>query len=119
MAKALKILMLVENVSVPTDCRVWSEAITLRNHGYQVSIIGPKEVSEDQESYICVEGIHIYRYHVPEFTHKCFAYMLEYSIAILMTFLLSLKVWYRYGFDVFHAANPPDLFFSKRLCKSV
>jgi glycosyltransferase involved in cell wall biosynthesis len=30
---------------------------------------------------------------------------------MLMTFLLSFKVLFRHGFDVIHAANPPDLFF--------
>jgi glycosyltransferase involved in cell wall biosynthesis len=37
--------------------------------------------------------------------------MLEYSVALLMTFLLSWKVLFRHGFDVIHAANPPDFFF--------
>ncbi len=30
---------------------------------------------------------------------------------MLMTFLLSFKVLFRHGFDVIHAANPPDMFF--------
>lgn len=111
MTKQYKVLMLVENVSAPSDRRVWPEAIALRDCGFQVSIISPKGTPGDQESYICLEDIHIYRYHVPTFGHKLMAYMIEYSFAIVMTFLLSLKVWHRHGFDVIHAANPPDLFF--------
>jgi glycosyltransferase involved in cell wall biosynthesis len=112
MAKTRKILMLVENVPVPPDSRVWSEAITLRDSGFQVSIISPKGVSEHRESYICIDGIHIYRYRIPIFEHKYSGYIAEYSVALFMTFWLSVKVLFRHGFDVIHAANPPDIFFS-------
>jgi len=111
MTKATKVLMLVENVPAPADRRVWPEAITLHEHGYQVSIISPKGTFEHQESYVCIEGIHIYRYKVPSIGNKYVAYVVEYSVAMLMTFLLSFKVWICHGFDVIHAANPPDLFF--------
>lgn len=107
----LKILMLIENCSVPTDTRTWFEAIVLRDHGYHVSIISPKGPTYDRESYVCVKGIHIYRYRLPVTTNKYMSYILEYTIGMLMTFLLSLKVWRYQGFDVIHATNPPDLFF--------
>lgn len=109
--KPRKILMLVENVPAPADRRVWPEAVTLRDQGYQVSIISPKGMSAYYESHTCVEGIHIYRYDIPTVGHKYLAYIVEYCVALLMTFWLSLKVWRRHGFDVIHAANPPDLFF--------
>jgi glycosyltransferase involved in cell wall biosynthesis len=107
----LKILMLIENCPVPTDTRTWFEAIVLRDHGYHVSVISPKGPTYDQESYVCVKGIHIYRYRLPVTTNKFMSYILEYTIGMLMTFLLSLKVWQRQGFDVIHATNPPDMFF--------
>jgi glycosyltransferase involved in cell wall biosynthesis len=37
---------------------------------------------------------------------------MEYSLALIRTFWISLKVLFRHGFDVIHAANPPDLFFT-------
>ncbi len=111
MARVNRILMLVENLPVPPDRRVWPEAITLRDYGFQVSIISPKGTSENQESYICLEGIHIYRYQMPTLGNKYIAYVVEYGIAMLMTFWLSLKVLIHDGFDVIHAANPPDMFF--------
>src|SRR5437588_12771131 len=111
MAKVNKILMLVENVPVPVDRRVWPEATTLRDHGFQVSIICPKGTTEHRESYISIENIHIYRYHLPTIESKYIAYFVEYGIAIFMTFWLSFKVLFHHGFDVIHAANPPDLFF--------
>jgi len=110
MAKMRKILMLVENYP-PSDVRVWAEATALHDHGFEVSIIGPKGLTKDRESYSCIDGIHIYRYRLPTFSNKYTAYILEYSIALLMTFLLSIKVLLRHGFDIIHTANPPDMFF--------
>lgn len=107
----LKILMLIENCSVPTDTRTWFEALALRDQGYHVSVISPQGPTYDREAYACVEGIHIYRYRLLASTNKFMSYILEYSISMLMTFLLSLKVWRRQGFDVIHATNPPDTFF--------
>jgi glycosyltransferase involved in cell wall biosynthesis len=111
MPKAKKVLMLVENLSVPPDRRVWQEALALHEGGYQVSIISPKGTTGFRESYICIDGIHIYRYSIPAIGSKYAAFIVEYGIALLMTFLLSIKVLFRHGFDVIHAANPPDLFF--------
>jgi glycosyltransferase involved in cell wall biosynthesis len=110
MVTARKVLMLVENLPVPLDRRVWAEAKALRDAGYQVSIICPKGYGQE-ESHICIDDISIYRYQLSATSNKYMAYIVEYGIALLMTFLLSLKVLFREGFDVIHAANPPDLFF--------
>lgn len=106
-----KVLMLIENCSVPLDSRVWASAQTLREQGFQVSIIGPKGTNLDQEPYVCLDGVHIYRYWAPPTHSTCAAYFLEYGIALVMTFFLSLKVLLRHGFDVIHVANPPDTYF--------
>src|SRR5213080_53333 len=114
MAKALKVLMLIENASWPGDPRVKNESAALREKGYQVSIICPKmsSGSQHQESYLCVDTIHVYRYSLPRTTNKYTAYIIEYVFAMLITFWLSLRVLFRHGFDVIHAANPPDMFFT-------
>src|SRR5438876_1375613 len=114
MAKALKVLMLVANASWPGDQRVKNEAAALREKGFQVSIICPKmsSGSQHQESYLRVDTIHVYRYSLPRTTNKYTAYLIEYVFAMLKTFWLSLKVLFLHGFDVIHAANPPDLFFT-------
>jgi glycosyltransferase involved in cell wall biosynthesis len=111
MCKTAKILMLVENCPGPSDNRVWAEANALRDEGFEVSIIGPKGTKEYRESYICIEGIHVYQYRVPTSANKYITYIAEYGVATLMTFWLSFKVLFRHGFDVIHAANPPDIFF--------
>ena len=37
-----KILIIVENMPVPFDTRVWKEASSLHNNGYFVSVLCPK-----------------------------------------------------------------------------
>lgn len=103
--------MLVENVPAPLDRRVWPEALTLREAGYRVSIISPKGQSTYRESHVCIDGIHIYRYSQAQVQSRYGAYFVEYGVAFVMTFLLSIKVLLLQGFDVIHAANPPDMFF--------
>jgi len=111
MAKVNKVLMLVENISVPLDNRVWSEARALRDVGFQVSVICPKGIGRDEESYIFLEGINIYRYQLATIGNKYISYLAEYCCSLFITFLLSLKVFFKHGFDVIHAGNPPDIFF--------
>nr|BBH88620.1 glycosyltransferase WbuB [Thermosporothrix sp. COM3] len=106
-----KVLMLVENLSVPSDPRVWREAKTLQQHGFLVSVICPKGRTRDQASYECIDNIHIYRYAQPQ-QETALGFIMEYLVSMLLTFWLSLVVWRKHGFDVIHAANPPDTFFA-------
>lgn len=116
MSRPRKILMIIENDVAPPDTRVWWEALTLRDHGFQVSIICPKGApdrpvyQECRAPYEDREGIHIYRYALPEGSSAA-GYMREYVAALLSTSWLSLRVLRRHGFDVIHVANPPDVFF--------
>lgn len=112
MQKERKVLFLVENMSVPGDPRVWNEARILRDAGYQVCIIAPKGAcSWQQESRSWLDGISIYRFPRLEAQARLLSYVLEYGIALCFIFWLSLKIWRRHGFDVVHAANPPDILF--------
>src|SRR5437660_3096686 len=111
MRKVRKVLMLVENLPVPADPRVWAEATTLRDAGFQVSIICPKGPVKHQEAYICIDRISIYWYQLPASSNKFTSYFAEFGTALFKTFWLSWKVLLRHGFDAIHAANPPDLFF--------
>ena len=114
MAKTVKVLMLVENASWPGDQRVKNEAAALADWGFEVSIICPKMPTgtQHQESYVRVDTLHVYRYKLPVFSNTHASYLLEYLLALMKTFCISLRVLFRPGFDVIHAANPPDLFFT-------
>ena len=105
-----RVLILVENLPVPFDRRVWLEATTLQQHGYAVSVICPTG-DRYPAGHECLDGVHIYRYTLPETGIGFLAYVREYAVAMVKTLWLSLKVTARHGFDVIHACNPPDLFF--------
>jgi glycosyltransferase involved in cell wall biosynthesis len=102
--------MLVENLPSPFDRRVWQEAATLRDAGYTVSIICPTGKGYEKKFEI-LEGIAIWRYDLPLEGAGARGYALEYSAALLQTFVLCWRVLATRGFDVIHACNPPDLFF--------
>ncbi|MGA2982824.1 MAG: glycosyltransferase family 4 protein [Terriglobia bacterium] len=103
------VLIIVENLPVPIDRRVWQEARTLRDAGYRVSIICPKG-SGFQKSRESLEGIEIYRHWLWEASGPV-GYLLEYSWALTAQFLLSLRVYARTRFRVLQACNPPDTIF--------
>jgi len=109
--RARRVLILVENLPVPFDRRVWLEATALSRAGYGVSVISPKGTRRDMASYELIDGIHIYRYRAPLNAHGPLSYLWEFCYCLVMTFLLSLRVARRHGIDVVHACNPPDTFF--------
>ena len=63
-----KVLIIVENLPVPMDRRIWMEANVLRDAGYQVSVICPtgKGFQAAEETIDC---IHIYRHRLPPEIH--------------------------------------------------
>ncbi len=104
------ILIIVENLPVPFDRRVWSEATALRRAGHTVSVICP--TGRDAEArYVEIDGIHVYRHPLPHEGHGALGYLVEYASALFWEFVLSVRVLRERGFDVIHACNPPDLIF--------
>jgi len=110
MASAGKILIIVENLPVPFDRRVWQEANSLKNEGYEISIICPKGKGYEKKFEI-INDIYIYRHSLPFEAKRALGYFGEYTCALFWEFVLSLKVYFIRGFDVIHACNPPDLIF--------
>jgi glycosyltransferase involved in cell wall biosynthesis len=104
------VLIIVENLPVPFDRRVWSEARTLRDAGYEVSVICPKGRGA-MSSFEILDGIHIYRHPLPFEAKGAAGYLLEYSTALFWELWLAIKVYRARGFDVIQACNPPDLIF--------
>src|SRR5881394_3348644 len=105
-----RVLILVENLPSPFDRRVWQEAGALRDAGYTVSIICPTGRGCEAR-YEALDDIHIWRYDLPTEGAGALGYLVEYSVALFWTFVISLRVLFTRGFDVVHACNPPDLFF--------
>ena len=105
-----RVLIIVENLTLPLDRRVWQEATTLRDAGYTVSVICPVG-GRYRTSYECLDGIHIYRHPLPFEASGALGYALEYSWALLGEFALCWRVLFKTGFDVIQACNPPDTIF--------
>ncbi|MEH2089265.1 glycosyltransferase family 4 protein [Nostoc sp.] len=110
MASPKKVLIIVENLPVPFDRRVWMEATTLQKAGYEVSVISPTGNGFEKD-YEIIEQIHIYRHPLPPEESSVIGYLREYSWAINWQFRLAQRVWRERGFDVIHICNPPDLLF--------
>lgn len=103
------ILIIVENLPVPFDRRVWQEACALRDAGAKVSVICPKMKGYDK-SYEKLDGIEIHRHPLKEASSSR-GYIAEYGTAFFHQTRLAWKIFVRRRFDVIHACNPPDLIF--------
>jgi glycosyltransferase involved in cell wall biosynthesis len=104
------ICIVVENLPVPVDRRVWREACALRDAGYRVSVICPRGTGSFEASFQNIAGIEIYRHRRWE-ASGVVGYLLEYSLALLSEFYLTLKVFARTRFRILQACNPPDTIF--------
>jgi glycosyltransferase involved in cell wall biosynthesis len=104
------VLILVQNLPVPFDRRVWQEARALEAAGYDVHIVCPR-TKEYPGRRDLLNGIHIYRYSPGPEARRLTGYLLEYAIAILAQLRLALGIRLRRRIDVVHICNPPDLLF--------
>jgi glycosyltransferase involved in cell wall biosynthesis len=105
-----KILIIVENLPVPFDTRVWKEATSLQQAGYDVTVISPtgkgfRKLRED------LDGVRIYRHPMPVEGNSAVTYLLEYGLALFWEFLLAWWIFFRHGFQVIQGCNPPDNIF--------
>jgi glycosyltransferase involved in cell wall biosynthesis len=105
-----RVLIIVENLPVPLDTRVWNEATTLATEGYEVSVICPA-TEGFKRRFEVIDGIFVYRHPLPADTGRKLSYVAEYLIASYWQFRLALRVSRERGFDVIHACNPPDTLF--------
>jgi glycosyltransferase involved in cell wall biosynthesis len=104
------VLMLLENNAYPKDVRVRHEAESLTKHGYQVTIVCP--ANPRQPFHETIAGVRVYRFPAPPNGNGLVGYIVEYGYAMIAAFVLSLIVFFRHGFDIIHAHNPPDTFFA-------
>ncbi len=105
-----RVLIIVENLPVPFDRRVWQEATTLRQAGYVVSVISPMGKGFDKP-YEEIDGVAVYRHPLVTEANGAGGYVREYSSALFWEFRLSLRVLAQRGFDAIQACNPPDTIF--------
>ena len=109
------ILIIVQNLPVPFDRRVWQEATSLRRHGFGVAVICPKK-GKCTAGYERLEDVDIYRYPLIYEANKCAAgYFFEFVYCWLASLWLALRAYGQRPFQAIHACNPPDTFFALAL----
>jgi glycosyltransferase involved in cell wall biosynthesis len=104
------VLIIVENLPVPFDKRVWNEAQALTRAGYVVSVISPVGKGYEKR-YEEIDGIAVYRHPLPAEGSGPLGYAVEYSAALFWETVLAFRVFFTRGFDAIHACNPPDTLF--------
>jgi glycosyltransferase involved in cell wall biosynthesis len=104
-----RVLMLLENNPYPKDARVRMEAQALVSAGHKVSVICPSGPTQPRRELL--DGVHLYRFPAPSAANGFLGYLWEYGYSTVATFIISLFIFLREGFDVVHAHCPPDTFF--------
>ncbi|MGF1663430.1 MAG: glycosyltransferase family 4 protein [Kineosporiaceae bacterium] len=108
--RAPGVLIIVQNLPVPLDRRVWLECLALRDAGYRVSVVcprGPGEAAHEE-----LDGVRLYKYAPPPPARGLLGYLLEFGYCWWRTAWLSVRVRRRHGFDVLQACNPPDTYWA-------
>ena len=106
-----RVLILVENLSVPFDRRVWQECRALTDAGYRVEVICPQGAKTDKEPFEEIGGVRIHRYPLKAATGGPAGYVREYGTALWRTLRIARRLSRQEPFDVVQACNPPDLLF--------
>ncbi|MEE2941956.1 MAG: glycosyltransferase family 4 protein [Verrucomicrobiota bacterium] len=104
------VCIIVENLPVPLDRRVWQQSCALRDAGYEVVVICP-QMRGFNESEEVIDDIQVYRHWISEEAGEVGGFLREYSSALWGEFKLLWKAWRRHRFDIVHLCNPPDLLF--------
>ncbi|HET8925033.1 MAG TPA: glycosyltransferase family 4 protein [Candidatus Acidoferrum sp.] len=105
-----RVLIVVENLPVPFDSRVWKESCSLHKAGYEVTVLCPRGKGYTK-GYEVLEGIQIYRHPMPKEGNSPLGYVYEYGSALMWEFLYTVWIYLRHGFHVIQGCNPPDNIF--------
>jgi len=108
-ARGRHVCIVVQNLPVPFDRRVWLECQALRDAGYEVSVVCPK--AKGDPSYQQLDGVHLFKYRAfPPITRQIM-FLAEYTYSIVATFLGLVRAYRRRRFAAIQLCNPPDVLF--------
>jgi glycosyltransferase involved in cell wall biosynthesis len=103
-----RILIIVQNLPVPFDRRVWLECQALTSAGYQVGVVCPK--GSGDPAYEVIDSVELYKYRPYAPGGSKVSFIAEYAYSFLATAWGTLKARRSGRFAVIQACNPPDIF---------
>lgn len=103
-----RVAILVQNLPVPFDRRVWQEALALRDSGALVSVVCPGSKDFPVGSYE-IDGIAVRRFVMPPEASGALGYLQEYGVSLFRMYRELAMLRREGAFDVVHFCNPPDL----------
>jgi glycosyltransferase involved in cell wall biosynthesis len=103
-----RILIIVQNLPVPFDRRVWLECRALTTAGYDVTVVSPK--GRNDPGHEVLDGVTLLKYRPYAPGGRALGFVLEYAYSFLATARLVFRARRQGRFDVLQACNPPDVF---------
>jgi glycosyltransferase involved in cell wall biosynthesis len=103
-----RVLIIVQNLPVPFDRRVWLECQALVSAGYEVAVVCPKGGGDP--SYQVIDAVQLYKYRPYAPGGGKLGFIAEYVYSFLATARLALKARRSGRLAVIQACNPPDIF---------
>jgi glycosyltransferase involved in cell wall biosynthesis len=103
-----RVLIIVQNLPVPFDRRVWLECQALISAGYRVAVVCPK--GDGDPAYEAVDGVELHKYRPYAPGGSKLGFVTEYAYSFLATAWLTFRARRSGRFGVMQACNPPDIF---------
>jgi glycosyltransferase involved in cell wall biosynthesis len=103
-----RLLIIVQNLPVPFDRRVWLECQALTSAGYRVAVVCPK--GKGDPDYEVLDSVELYKYRPYAPGGSKLSFIAEYVYSFLATARETLKARRSGRFAVIQACNPPDIF---------
>jgi glycosyltransferase involved in cell wall biosynthesis len=103
-----RVLIIVQNLPVPFDRRVWLECQALTASGYEVAVVCPK--GNDDPAYAVLDGVELYKYRPYAPGGSKLSFVFEYAYSFVATARHVARARRRGKFTVLQACNPPDIF---------
>lgn len=101
-------LIIVQNLPVPFDRRVWLECKALTAAGYDVTVVCPK--GKDDPDHQVIEGVTLLKYRPYAPGGGALSFVMEYAYSFIRTAALAVRARRKGKFAVLQACNPPDIF---------
>ncbi|MFN0092534.1 MAG: glycosyltransferase family 4 protein [Acidimicrobiales bacterium] len=103
------VLIVVQNLPVPLDRRVWLECKALTAAGRRVSVICP--AGDGEPAFERLDGVALHRYRPPRPARGSLGFAREFAYCWLASARLALRIAVRDRVHVLQACNPPDTYF--------